>query len=76
MKFIIGIILGALAVIFAVQNAETVSYNFIAWTVTAPRAIVILAVLIAGVLIGWLFTTVPRLFKRRQESAEKDASNR
>ena len=65
MKFIIGIILGAIAVVFAIQNVETVSYNFIAWTITAPRAIVLLAVLIAGMLIGWLFSAVPRFFKNR-----------
>ena len=65
MKFIIGILLGALAVIFAAQNAETVSYNFIAWTLTAPRAVVLLCVLIAGIVVGWLFSTLPRLFKRR-----------
>ena len=64
MKLVIGIILGAFAVIFAVQNVETVSYTFIAWTITAPRAIVLLAVLIAGVLIGWLFSAVPRFFKK------------
>ena len=67
MKLIIGIILGGLAVIFAVQNADTVSYNFVAWTLTAPRAVVLLAVLIAGILVGWLFSAVPRLFKRKQK---------
>ena len=76
MKFIIGIILGVLAVIFAAQNGETVSYNFIAWTLTAPRAIVLLAVLIAGILIGWLFSTVPRFFKRRKDEHEKDAEKK
>lgn len=57
--------MGALAVIFAAQNVETVSYNFIAWTVSAPRAVVLLCVLIVGILIGWLFSTVPRIFRRR-----------
>ena len=68
MKLIIGIVLGALAVIFAVQNADTVSYNFIAWTVTAPRAAVLLGVLIVGMLMGWLFSAVPRFFKRRAKN--------
>lgn len=73
MKFIIGIILGALAVIFAAQNGETVSYNFIAWTVTAPRAVVLLCVLVAGILVGWLFSTVPRFFKNRGRKSEKSS---
>ena len=72
MKFIIGILIGALAVVFAVQNADTVSYSFLAWTLTAPRAIVLLGVLLAGALIGWLFSTVPRFFKRRSKQSSKD----
>ena len=71
MKFIIGIILGAIAVIFAAQNAETVSYTFLAWDLTAPRAIVILAVLLAGIVIGWMFTTLPRFFRRRSRQEKK-----
>lgn len=71
MKLIIGFILGALGVIFAVQNPETVSYRFIAWTLTAPRAAVLLIVLVAGMLIGWLVSTLPRIFKRKTNAAEK-----
>ena len=70
MKLVIGIIfgllLGALAVVFAAQNVETVSYNFIAWTVTAPRALVLLGVLAAGIIIGLLIAFVPRIFRNRK----------
>jgi uncharacterized integral membrane protein len=66
-RFIVGIILGALAVVLAVQNVETVSYTFLAWTVTAPRAIVLLVVLVAGILVGWFLSAVPRIFRKKNQ---------
>ena len=64
MRFIIGLLLGTISVIFAVQNTESVDYSFLAWTVTAPRAIILLAVLVVGIVIGWLVSKLGRIFKR------------
>jgi len=69
-RLILGIVLGALTVVFAVQNPQTVSYEFLAWTLSAPRALVLIIVLAAGVLIGWLLSALTRATRNR-DSAEK-----
>lgn len=37
MALIVGIVLGIVSFIFIVQNLDTVSYDFLVWSVTAPR---------------------------------------
>ena len=64
-RLIVGILLGAVMVVFAIQNPETVSYTFIAWSLTAPRWLVIVAVFIIGLFVGWLVTGIRRLGRRR-----------
>ena len=65
-RMIIGIILGAVVIIFAIQNTETVTYNFIAWSVTAPRALVVIVVFVFGLLAGWLVTGLGRIGRRKK----------
>ncbi|MFP4011629.1 MAG: lipopolysaccharide assembly protein LapA domain-containing protein [Spirochaetaceae bacterium] len=60
MRFLLGAILGALAVIFAVQNPEAVTYSLFAWSVSVPKALVIIITLVVGVFIGGFFTTGTR----------------
>jgi uncharacterized integral membrane protein len=50
---VIGIILGIFSLIFIVQNLESVSYDFLVWTLTAPRFLVFLIILITGLILGW-----------------------
>lgn len=44
--------------IFMVQNFETVQVNLLLWTVELPRAVMILLVFVAGILLGWLMGTL------------------
>lgn len=55
MMLIFGIILGVLALIFIAQNVDIVSYQFLLWTVSAPRFLVFLIILAIGWLLGWSF---------------------
>ncbi len=64
-KFIIGIILGIIIVIFFIQNAETVTFVFLAWKITVSRALMMLILLLTGVIIGRLSTGFGR-FKRKK----------
>ena len=66
MKLIIGIVLGAIVVVFAAQNTETVTYTFWAWSVELPRALVVLIVFVFGLFLGWALTGIGRLKRRRQ----------
>ena len=63
-RVIIGIVLGAAVIVFALQNAETVTYTFIAWSLSAPRAVVVLLAFVLGLVTGWLVTGLGRLRRR------------
>lgn len=62
MVFIIGIILGAIVVIFMVQNIIPVSVVFLGWHVDGSLAFIILLAILAGMLISWLLS-IPDLLR-------------
>ena len=51
---IIFVILIALVLVFVIQNMKVVEVNFLAWTVSMPRALMIFGTLIIGIVGGWL----------------------
>ncbi len=57
-KFILGIIIGIVSLIFIVQNTETVQITFIAWKLMLPRAIMFLALVFFGFIMGWIFRSI------------------
>ena len=66
-KFIFGILIGILCIIFFIQNGEVVSITFLPWTVTLPRFLLMSIFLLAGVFIGWLFSSFSYFKKRKRE---------
>lgn len=50
--FVIGIVIGILVVVFIVQNTEIVEFNFLFWTISMSRAMIVLLVFITGIIIG------------------------
>lgn len=62
----VGVILGAIIVVFAVQNPEIVSFNFISWTVTVNKALLVIVVFIIGILFGWIIGTIGRSRRSRR----------
>ncbi|MDA3811773.1 MAG: LapA family protein [Spirochaetaceae bacterium] len=65
-KFIFGIIIGIVCIIFFVQNGEIVNVTFLAWTLTLPRYLLMRIVLVAGIFLGWISTSLSFLKKRRK----------
>jgi uncharacterized integral membrane protein len=53
-SLILGVVLGAVAVIFVLQNTAAVTVSFITWHLTGSLALVLLATLITGVVITLL----------------------
>ena len=47
-------VLAIVAVIFVLQNTESVDVEFLLWTWTASRAFALLLVFLVGVAVGWL----------------------
>ena len=62
MIFLIGAILGAVAVIFILQNIAPVSVAFLGWNFDGSLAVVLLLAIIAGMLISWLLS-IPDMFR-------------
>lgn len=57
---LLGVILGAVVVIFVAQNSEVVDINFLAWTLIMSRAIFILIIFVLGIVSGWLIKAATR----------------
>lgn len=60
LKLIVAYAIGILALLFLVQNLETVQVNFLIWTVQMPRALMLLLVFLAGALAAWIVATLKR----------------
>lgn len=61
---IVGIILGVITFIFIVQNLDVVSYNFLVWSVSAPRFLVFIVILATGLILGWSIKAFARKKKK------------
>ena len=70
-KFIFGIIIGVIVIVFMVQNGETVTVNFLAWDVTIPRAIMILIVFVVGTVLGFVVRSIGYRKKRKEKEGEE-----
>jgi uncharacterized integral membrane protein len=70
MKVINTILILALiiaSVLFAVQNTETVTVTFIAWSVTGSLSLILIIALIVGFIIGSLLMA-PSILKKKFQS--------
>jgi uncharacterized integral membrane protein len=70
MKFVIGIIIGILVIIFMVQNVEVVEIAFLPWTISIPRAIMILIVFVLGIGVGYVARGIRTRKKEKKEELE------
>ena len=52
--FIIGVLLGGVAVVFALQNIAVVTVSFFSWQLTGSLSVILLLALAAGALIAIL----------------------
>ena len=63
-KFVVGMIIGVMALIFVLMNAELVDLRLYFWTVTVSRSMMLLLVLTTGIAIGYILNGV-RIRKSR-----------
>lgn len=61
-SLILGLIIGAISVIFALQNIFLVTVTFMAWELTTPLALIIAIAILTGLLIGIIFS-IPEFIK-------------
>lgn len=63
LSLIVGFVLGAGAIVFAIQNNSVVALSFLGWQFQSSLALVVIIMLGAGVLIG-IMICVPGLIRR------------
>jgi lipopolysaccharide assembly protein A len=56
LSLVLGLIMGAAAVIFALQNVFPVTVTFLAWELTSSLAVLIILSMVMGILISILMT--------------------
>ena len=61
-SLILGVILGAVLVIFVLQNVAVVTVSFFTWQLTGSLAVVLLATVVSGVVIT-LLILLPSLIR-------------
>jgi putative membrane protein len=60
-KAIIALVLVAMVAIFAIQNATTVDVNFLFWSLSVPRALLVVALLAVGFMLGITVSSFSKL---------------
>jgi uncharacterized integral membrane protein len=59
----LGLLLGGLTVIFALQNVTPITVTFLAWQIEGSLAVVLILAVLSGMLISSLFS-LPGLIKK------------
>ncbi len=74
--FIIGLLLGAVSVIFALQNIDIITVTFFSWHLTGSLALILLLTITAGILVTILLVlpgSITNYF--RYKKLEKENKN-
>jgi len=70
LRNIIFIGLIALVLIFVIQNTQVVEFQFLVWTLSLSRALMLFGALAIGVVAGWLLR-VPKQKDEQQGKGQK-----
>lgn len=52
--FILGLLLGAVAVVFALQNITVITVSFFSWSITGSLSVIVLLAIGVGILVALL----------------------
>jgi lipopolysaccharide assembly protein A len=63
--FLVLLVLAAAVAVFAVQNQEAVTIQFLDWSVSHSLAIIVGVVYLAGMISGWTVVGIVRRSLRR-----------
>ncbi len=74
-SLVIGLVLGAVTVIFALQNMTTVSVVFLTWKFEGSLALILILTMAAGVIIA-LLMSLPELIKKSFQISSLKKQNR
>jgi uncharacterized integral membrane protein len=58
MKFLFGLIFGILVVIFIFQNIDMVEINFLFWSISVSRALMVFLIFLIGMILGAILKSI------------------
>lgn len=78
--FIVGLLLGAVAVVFALQNIEVMVVSFFAWQFASSMAVILSLALLTGMVVALLLTLpelttnyfINRALRKRNKELEEE----
>ena len=56
-KLVVSLVIACLVVIFILQNMAVVNVNFLFWSLSMSRSLLIIVFVGIGVLIGWILSS-------------------
>lgn len=62
-RIAIGLAVAVLSMLFIVQNIAVVEVKFLFWSIEMSRALLMVILLVAGIVIGWLLAGFFRIRK-------------
>ncbi len=71
-KLVVSLLLAFLAFIFIIQNTHPVQVNFLAWSVEMSIVVMLMVMLGAGLIIGWVMCSYLRFIRSRRTGGKKD----
>ena len=71
-KLIMSLILAFLAFIFIIQNTVPVQVTFLLWSIEMSRVVLLLIMLGAGMIIGWVMCSYLRYMRSRRLGGARD----
>lgn len=72
MKFILGLIFGIIMVVFIFQNLDIVEINFLFWSISVSRALMIFLILLIGILLGAILRGIKRIKEKRETNPPEE----
>jgi uncharacterized integral membrane protein len=74
-RLVLTLTLIGLIVVFSIQNVAEVEIQFLLWSFTTRRAFLIFAVLIIGILVGWIIHGIHHRSQRRGGKSVPDGAS-
>ncbi len=71
---VLGLLLGALVVIFALQNVAAITVTFLVWQIEGSLALIMLIAVLAGALIS-VFLSIPEIIQNHRNVAKINRKN-
>lgn len=65
-KLIVSLVIACLIIVFMLQNSVVVEVQFLFWTLSMSRSLLVIVFVAVGMLVGWLLNSYLSFRKRHR----------